>query len=819
MTEHNKLRTGFVTLILLTLFLALFASTTETAQATAGIGQSCNALPAASALPDMLNAPIEQTGTRKTATYKDLSFDYDSSLATSFVGKTVPAYIDGFGSFPEHILIQLVGYPIIREYVEPVVRLFPVGKYQLLPDPHGKAAEEEINKLKTLLSQKPSLPSYKTTIGGNAPIIPYLPGRNAGFILSAKTKYSSSSNVNGISYIPYFWQQAHQVDTDNFYYTFQGLSNDGQYYIAAEFPIALSKITLPKVSNQQLDTNIEVAINYVTQVAQALDRASSNSYSPNLDLLDALFKSIRVGPVPTPVPVPQRTTVASVTTAKPVTTAAPTTAAVTTAPPTTIVPVPVPTPTPPPPTAAPPTPRPENPELYIYEANISTTRISKGKPIAQIFLNIVNIGKTKITGSTKDKPNYYLTATLRKEGKEYITYVISANDAKLPALDSLDTYTDQEVANKSWSLDKTISINLYNAFYFFIPVVDAELEITLIPDNGVNVGQTKYIFKPVTVKPDFTTCAFSTILVFTKLSWNLAAVAPIPQLAAARPVLLAYAPHVNFLIDQVIECKEDSNCQAQAANKQLEQLSVEKAAGLAGEAAEKRVNYIGTLRDSLGQAKDLLTNYQVTLDEACVNTDRWIQIANRNFSKTNTNQKGIYIVDIASPAYPLGVDETGKRVGFLPDGQIIEEITGAKAIQTGEKRSIVIPSSTPIKFSITGYASGKMDVYITLPQPQGSTIYSYYNLPVTKGLQASLISTPTIKPMLAVSQGGVTSLRLYAPNQIEKVGDPLLPRTGFAQTSQQNDNDWPWFVATLYIILSVLFLTFVFWHKRHRKSS
>lgn len=73
-------------------------------------------------------------------------------------------------------------------------------------------------------------------------------------------------------------------------YTFQGLTDDGQYYVAAFFPVKTA--VLP--DTVQVDDWEALSLNYSTYVAET--KAMLNDLTPDLTLLDAIVTSLQVRP-------------------------------------------------------------------------------------------------------------------------------------------------------------------------------------------------------------------------------------------------------------------------------------------------------------------------------------------------------------------------------------------------------------------------------------------------------------------------------------------------------------------------------------------
>jgi hypothetical protein len=98
-----------------------------------------------------------------------------------------------------------------------------------------------------------------------------------------------------VRYVTAFSQDASPTTNQHLIYTFQGLTNDGQYYVAAFF--SMKTAVLP--DTVQVDDWDAFSLNYSTYVAETkttLNDLTSLDFTPDLTLLDAIVTSLRVEP-------------------------------------------------------------------------------------------------------------------------------------------------------------------------------------------------------------------------------------------------------------------------------------------------------------------------------------------------------------------------------------------------------------------------------------------------------------------------------------------------------------------------------------------
>lgn len=236
--------------------------------------------------------PAPQGGQTINADYEGVSFSFDSAVAQSAQGVKLPAVpidpnVPGGLSMggPEHIAFSFNGAAITSD-VSPFqqqVRVYPTDALQDL-DP---AIAREILGLKTLLQVKP--PTFAETV-------PVLPIFNAQQILHPQLKYVSFKNGEGVRFITFYAQDPSPITNDGLFYTFQGLSADGKYYITAFFPIRTDKLpnTYQDAGIQDATAWMEQYKSYLEDTNGMLNLLDANAFTPNLDLLDQLVASLQV---------------------------------------------------------------------------------------------------------------------------------------------------------------------------------------------------------------------------------------------------------------------------------------------------------------------------------------------------------------------------------------------------------------------------------------------------------------------------------------------------------------------------------------------
>ena len=138
--------------------------------------------------------------------------------------------------------------------------------------------------------------------GGALPVkgaLPLLPIFNAAEEFRAQYKVISFSGGSGIRYLSQYAQYSDPVNSHDMFYSFQGLTTDGKYWISAILPISNSMLP-PNGDNppngmteQQFNDQFDT---YIADIVTKLEAQPPDSYNPTIAALDALIESIGIQP-------------------------------------------------------------------------------------------------------------------------------------------------------------------------------------------------------------------------------------------------------------------------------------------------------------------------------------------------------------------------------------------------------------------------------------------------------------------------------------------------------------------------------------------
>lgn len=225
--------------------------------------------------------------------FENISVTIPNGLASGAAGEKVPAVSPDTGApwdiGPAYIKFTLSAYTLQGTMWHPEIRIYPAEEFRQMEPSVG----DLINELKSITSNPSgSLPQY----------LPFLPSVNAGQVFYAQMKMVNFKNGSGIRYVTQFDQAPIPINNQEMFYTFQGLSQDGKYYVAVTLPV--NTAFLPTDGSQNSPTpaggvpmdwnKFENFPIYLNNVKQKISSTDPNSFNPILSTLDALIQSIDI---------------------------------------------------------------------------------------------------------------------------------------------------------------------------------------------------------------------------------------------------------------------------------------------------------------------------------------------------------------------------------------------------------------------------------------------------------------------------------------------------------------------------------------------
>jgi len=250
--------------------------------------------PTVASIKDTAATPTEtptpsQEGIR--VNYQNISFVIPAGLASGAEAQTAAAVEGPLEYSPAFIQFTLKDYPVQapNSYYQPEIRIYPAAEYARV----STWAAESLKRLKNVLAN-PSAPLENASL----PNVPFM--GSAAQLYAAQAKIIPFASVNGVRMISAYAQYPAAITQHDSFYHYEGLTQDGQYYVVVEMPVVLpvySDASNPGENGITYPTNYqgwEDVQPYYQAVTGLLDASSPEGFNPMLTQLDLLVQSINV---------------------------------------------------------------------------------------------------------------------------------------------------------------------------------------------------------------------------------------------------------------------------------------------------------------------------------------------------------------------------------------------------------------------------------------------------------------------------------------------------------------------------------------------
>ncbi|NMC35151.1 MAG: hypothetical protein GYA36_22230 [Veillonellaceae bacterium] len=194
--------------------------------------------------------------------------------------------------YPEHRKITFAGYPLSGKFFEPMIRVYPVAEFTAM----NSIISDRVNALQSLLVDKPADPDS----------FPFLPLFNAAQVFHAKVGYFPFQNGSGVRFLTEYAQYYAPMNNYDLFYTYQGLTADGKYWISAIFPVNAvylqetwnstqvppDGVPAPAWDSANLESDMQA---YYATMIDRLNNTPEDGFTPSIACLDQFLQSVNVG--------------------------------------------------------------------------------------------------------------------------------------------------------------------------------------------------------------------------------------------------------------------------------------------------------------------------------------------------------------------------------------------------------------------------------------------------------------------------------------------------------------------------------------------
>jgi hypothetical protein len=240
----------------------------------------------ATLIPDDASIPIDtpEPSAAPQSNCGNFNMRTDPWLQVEIVCEQVPAQTDvSIMGVPTYTRMELINYPISPSFHEPQISIFPVAAYLEA----NEEAEYRIDQLQRMLDERPADPAQP---------YPFLPVWNAGQSIALQLEYLEFNGGMGVRYLSQYGQAAWPINNQDLFYTLQGLTADGEFYISAVLPV--NHPDLPSDGDSYIGEEYEAFIEnyeiYLVDIEQQLEASTTKAFSPSLSALDAVVQTLSI---------------------------------------------------------------------------------------------------------------------------------------------------------------------------------------------------------------------------------------------------------------------------------------------------------------------------------------------------------------------------------------------------------------------------------------------------------------------------------------------------------------------------------------------
>ncbi len=184
------------------------------------------------------------------------------------------------GPMPQHTVLEISGYPIGRQAY---IMIFKASEYSSYTD----LTRQTLTTLQTFQYQTGQPLPNELTLGP----------------LNPQAQALTSENAHGLRYLAQIIIGVVPVANDQIFYYYQGLTNDGLYYISAVFPVNApflasngdpSSLPIDGIPFPPDNAVAEELNTYYVAIGERLNHADPSIFQPSLNALDSIIQSITI---------------------------------------------------------------------------------------------------------------------------------------------------------------------------------------------------------------------------------------------------------------------------------------------------------------------------------------------------------------------------------------------------------------------------------------------------------------------------------------------------------------------------------------------
>lgn len=251
---------------------------------------------------------------KKAIKFENVSFEYDTSLFADVKGEIVEASpLENPTDKPDNVYPRGInfifkkhstsGQPTGEAYYSGVeIEVYKIEDFKKSYSFYGIDSQADFDKLREITIKK-----NKIYPSDSSRQLPYLPFIDAHQAFLSKCKIINFQSGNGLLYLTQWQQDANVINNDSLALIFQGISNDNQSFVFMRFDVSAQDLPpsngakypekykkLNDVSNHLSENYQQLYRKYALETALKLDKTPSADFTPNLDKVEELIRSLKI---------------------------------------------------------------------------------------------------------------------------------------------------------------------------------------------------------------------------------------------------------------------------------------------------------------------------------------------------------------------------------------------------------------------------------------------------------------------------------------------------------------------------------------------
>jgi len=236
--------------------------------------------------------------------FKRVSFRYDKSVFGNVKSETVPEQrLEERNDKPDGVAPEHAHFTFEhgRLDTDAHVSVYPLNEFPKVYSVNSKlvkSMEEKIKGLKEVIKD----PLYR--LDGQIPHLPFVDSSDNFYV---KVRQFNFVNGQGVLFVTHWTQGAALVSNRNLVYRFEGITEDGKYYVTAETPVTVAFLPFdppfsfegytyehlfeayrrPEAKRRYED--------YLKSITDRLKKLEPRDFYPNLDKFESIIASLKVG--------------------------------------------------------------------------------------------------------------------------------------------------------------------------------------------------------------------------------------------------------------------------------------------------------------------------------------------------------------------------------------------------------------------------------------------------------------------------------------------------------------------------------------------